>query len=444
MSPVHRALRRAHVVSLVVVLAALAAGACSRAFVRQPPPAAPAIGGEPLSAFYLVGDFGRPQQPFRDLVAALAYDADQLAALDLRTAPMILELGDNLYEEGIPHDLADPGATAEVDKLRAIAEGFAQVRYDGAQVPLVLIPGNHDYANNALVNEGNRGDISRWYFLEELGIAGAASWVHIPGDAAGYADAAALYDHLDGDPGAHAAFMAPATVPFLDRDVGIAAIDSELLLDLYAAGHDDLAAQYWERLEQALAEMRPSQWRLLATHHPPVTYGKHGAPSLGNWLFGQGWPQFPKGWQKALAAAMPLGIVTGVLIYPAALAISAAPPVSTAVLAGRKQDVGSTPYERYTAELLRIAAAHDVDAIFSGHDHNIQIIELGELDGFDDDTLLVISGAGSKNDPVRRGPGTAAYLSDYAWIRVTQYAGGLSFDVIDRRGRGRARYDLLR
>jgi len=443
MIPVAPALKRAHVAPLIFALVALAAGACSRLYVQQPP-AAPVLSGEPLSAFYLVGDFGRPQQPFRDLVGALASDAGELAKLDLRTGPMILELGDNLYEEGIPHELAAPGAAAEVDKLRAIAEGFAQVRYDGAQVPLVLIPGNHDYADNALVNEDNRGDISRWYFLDDLGISGAASWLHLPGDATPFADATALYEHLDGDPAAHTAFMAPAAVPFLDRDVGMVAIDSELLLDLYAAGHDDLAAQYWEQLEQTLADLPASSWRLLATHHPPVTYGKHGAPSLGTWLFGQGWPQFPKGWQKALAAAMPLGIVAGAVVYPAALVIAAAPSVSTAVLAGRKQDVGSTPYERYTAELLRIAAVADVDAIFSGHDHNIQIIELGDLEGFDDDTVLVISGAGSKNDPVRRGPGTVAYLSDYAWIRVTQYGGGLSFEVVDRRGRGRARYDLVR
>ena len=43
-------------------------------------------------------------------------------------------------------------------------------------------------------------------------------------------------------------------------------------------------------------------WVAIAAHHPPVTYGKHGRPSFGNWVFGQGWPQFPAAWPEAMAA----------------------------------------------------------------------------------------------------------------------------------------------
>jgi hypothetical protein len=311
-------------------------------------------------------------------------------------------------------------------------------------VPLVLIPGNHDYNDNALVNERNLGDISRWYFPAELGIEGASAWTHAPGDATGFADAAALYAHLDGDPAAHAAFMAPARVSQFGREIAVVAIDSELLLDLYAAGREDLTEPYWEGLERELAAAPTGAWRIIAAHHPPVTYGKHGAPALGNWVFGQGYPQFPGTIQKVLAFAMPLGIVAGIVVHPAALALSAAPPVSTAILAGRKQDVGSGPYERYTAEMLRIAAQYDVDVIVAGHDHNTQLIELAALEGYTDDTLLVITGAGSKVDPVRRGRGTVAFLSDYSFVRMTRYGNGLSFEIVDRRGRIPFRYDLSR
>ena len=62
----------------------------------------------------------------------------------------------------------------------------------------------------------------------------------------------------------------------------------------------------------------------------------------------------------------------------------------------------------------------------------------------DGDTLLVVTGAGSKVDPVRRGLGTVAYLSNYSWVRMTQYARGLSFEIIDRQGGSRYRYDLSR
>lgn len=429
-------------VLLTVLLAALS---CGRYYARPPADVGEAVEhGSPLSVVYLIGDFGRPAQPFRDLTAAMGRDVRNLPGDGLRTPPMILELGDNLYEDGLPRDLSAPGAAREVDKLRAIAAGFADLRFGASQVPLVLIPGNHDYANDALSRDGNLGDISRWYFLDELGIAGASSWQQVPGDAAAFADAAELGAHLEGDVAAHVEFMAPAPVPHLDRDLRIWAIDSELVLDLYDQGHDELAARYWDMLDRSLAGSSGVTWRFVAVHHPPVTYGKHGEPAFGNWVFGQGWPQFPRGWQKAVAVAAPLGIVLGVVAYPAAVVISAAGPVSTALTTGRKQDVGSDPYDRYAAELLRLVEKHDLDGVLAGHDHNTQLIELAEVEGFDGDSLLVITGAGSKVDPVRRGDGTVAHLSDYSFVRLTQYPGGLSFEIFDRTGEMRFRYDVAR
>jgi hypothetical protein len=428
----------------LLVVALLPAASCSRVYVQAPAGGQPIDADAPLSVVYLIGDFGRPEQPFQDLTAVLRRDVEALADLDLRTAPMILELGDNLYEDGLPRDLQQPGARGEVDKLRAIAAGFAGIRHGGSQVPLVLIPGNHDYADDALARNGNLGDISRWYFLEELGIEGAGAWTHVPGDAQRFSSAAQLYEHLDGDAAAHAEFMAASPVPHLDPDIHVFAIDSELLLDLYDDGHDELAAAYWEELERQLAAAPDREWRFVATHHPPVTYGKHGEPSFGNWVFGQGWPQFPSAWQKGLAMAVPLGIVAGVVVHPAALVLSVATPLSTALVTGRKQDVGSQAYDRYAAELLRIVDEGGVDGIFSGHDHNTQFIELAAVDDVVTEPLLVITGAGSKVDPVRRGPGTVAFLSDYSYVRLTHHAGGLSFEIIDRQGESRYRYDLAR
>ncbi len=408
------------------------------------------VGGVPtgetreLSAVYLIGDFGKPSEPFRALVAAISADAAVLDDQSPRSAPMILELGDNLYEDGLPHDLDLPGAQDEVDKLRALAVAFADVRYAGAQVPLVLIPGNHDYSNNALARKGNLGDISRWYFLDELGVVGAPAWTHVPGDPRRFANAAELFDHLDGDPAAHAEFMAPVRVPHTDEDIFMVAIDSELILDLYAEGHEELAAAYWRELDRVLAATPDGAWLMVAAHHPPVTYGKHGEQSFGNWVFGQGYPQFPHAWQKALAVSLPLGIVLGIVVNPAAVAIAAIPPLATVFTSGRKQDVGSETYDRYAAGLLDHAARHEVDVLVAGHDHNTQIIELAEIAGFTGDTLLVVTGAGAKVDPVRRGRGTVAYLSDYSWVRMAQYARGLSFEIIDRSGDTRYRYDVSR
>jgi hypothetical protein len=443
-SPRARRALLALALALPLVLACVA-GACTTIYV-QPPGTAPALDATLLSVVYLIGDFGRPAAPFEDLVAAIGADVDSLAAQSLRTPPFILELGDNLYEQGLPHDLDGPGAAGEVDKLRALAAGFAGVRRGGAQVPLVLVPGNHDYADNALELEGNRGDISRWYFLDELGIEGTATWTHLPGDASGFASAAALFAHIDGNPDAHARFMAPVAVPGTGPEIAVVALDSQLLLDLYATDNVALAAEYWGWLDEALDRAPPGAWLIIAAHHPPVSYGKHGRAALGNWIFGQGWPQFPTRTQKVLAALTPLAVVLGVVVHPAAAAIAAVPPLTTWFVTVRKQDLGSSAYQRYSAALLAATERHAVSVILSGHDHNTQIIDLGATGApaTEDAPLLVITGAGSKVDPVRRGPGTLAFLADYSWVRMSLHAGALSFEVRDRRGELRYRHVLRR
>ena len=430
--------------AVVAVVVSLVAVACSRLYVEAPAGGVAVPGGEPLSTVFLIGDFGRPGPPLEDLVDAISGDVTDAAEASRRTAPLILELGDNLYEEGLPRDLNAPGADAEVAKLRAIAAQFARISHGGRQVPVALIPGNHDYDDNALLTENNRGDISRWYFLDELGIDGASAWTHVPGDASRFDSSADLFAHLEGDPAARVSFMEPMPVPGLDAGLWVVALDSELILDLYAEGYEQLAADYWESLDRVLAASPAGSWLMIAAHHPPVTYGKHGPPSAGNWVFGQGWPQFPKAWQKALAFATPLGVVLGIVIHPAALALAVAPPLATVFASGRQQDVGSPVYDRYADELLRLAAVHDVDAVLAGHDHNTQIIELSAIDGFAGDTILVISGAGSKVDPVRRGAGTVAYLANYSYVRMIQYVGGVSFEIVDRQGGTRFRYGLSR
>ncbi len=428
----------------MAIVALTLLSACSRIYLEAAAGGVPHGDTRELSVTYLIGDFGRPGAAFRDLVAGIRADASSLEGIGLRTDPMILELGDNLYEEGLPHDLDLPGAQEEVDKLRELAAAFAEVRLAGGQVPVVLIPGNHDYSDNALELTDNLGDISRWYFLEELAIEGAQAWTQVPGSADGFRDAAALFAHLEGDPAARVDFMAPAAVPHTDREIHIVAIDSELVLDLHEAGHDDLVAAYWGAFDNELAAAPEGTWLMVAAHHPPITYGKHGEPSLGNWVFGQGYPQFPKAWQKALVAAWPVGIALGIVVHPVAAALVAVPPVTTALVTGRKQDMGSAPYDAYSAALLERVGRYGVDVVLAGHDHNTQIIELGKIDDLEAGALVVITGAGSKVDPVRRGDGTVAFLADYSWVRMAQFANGLSFDIVDRQGERRYRYELSR
>ena len=426
----------------VFVTAVISVAACSRVYVQEPAFSLKVSEGDVISTVFLIGDLGRPSAPLENLIDAISHDVSEATAQTPRSAPMILGLGDNLYEKGLPHDLEVPGAEAEVATLRAIGTQFARIQNKGHQVPLMLIPGNHDYNDDALAIRNNLGDISRWYFLEELAIDGADAWTHLPGDASRFGSAAELFDHLEGDPAARVEFMAPMPIPGFDPGLFVIAVDSELILDLYAQGYKDLAASYWQRLERVLLKAPDDAWLMIAAHHPPVTYGKHGKMSFGNWMFGQGWPQFPQVWQKALVATLPLGILLGVVVYPAALAIAAAPPLANSIVLGRKQDVGSDPYDQYAAEFLKLTAEYEVDAVVAGHDHSTQIIELSAIEGFSGDSLLVITGAGSDVGPVRRGPGTVAYLSNHSYVRVTQRTGGLIFEIIDQQGGTHYQYEV--
>ena len=426
----------------VFVVSVISVTACSRVYVQEPAFSLEVSAGDFISTVFLIGDLGRPSASLDNLIDAISHDVTEATAQTPRSAPIILGLGDNLYEKGLPHDLEVPGAEAEVATLRAIGTQFARIQNKGHQVPLMLIPGNHDYNDDALAIRNNRGDISRWYFLEELAIDGADAWTHLPGDASRFGSAAELFDHLEGDPAARVEFMEPMPIPGFDPGLFVIAVDSELILDLYAQGYKDLAASYWQRLEQVLLEAPDDAWLMIAAHHPPVTYGKHGRMSFGNWMFGQGWPQFPQVWQKALVSTLPLGILLGVVVYPAALAIAAAPPLATSLVSGRKQDVGSAPYDQYAAEFLKLTAEYDVDAVLAGHDHSTQIIELSAVEGFSGDSLLVITGAGSDVGPVRRGPGTVAYLSNHSYVRVTQHTGGLIFEIIDQQGRAHYQHEV--
>ncbi|MBO07015.1 MAG: hypothetical protein CL478_01875 [Acidobacteria bacterium] len=426
----------------VFVTLVISVVACAHVYVQEPVFRSNVSDGDVISTVFLIGDLGRPSLPLENLIDAINHDVTEAIAQTPRTAPIILGLGDNLYEKGLPHDLEAPGAEAEIATLRAIGTQFARIQNKGHQVPLMLIPGNHDYNDDALAIRNNLGDISRWYFLEELAIDGADAWTHLPGEASRFGSAAELFGHLEGDPAARVEFMAPMRIPGFDPGLVAIAVDSELVLDLYAQGYKDLAVAYWQRLEQALLAAPANAWLMIAAHHPPVTYGKHGRMSFGNWMFGPGWPQFPQVWQKALIATLPLGIVLGAVVYPTVLAIAAAPPLVTAIVSGRKQDVGSVPYDQYAAEFLKLAAEYEVDAVLAGHDHSTQIIELSSIDGFSGDSLLVITGAGSKVESVRRGPGTVAYLSDHSYVRMTQHAGGLIFEIIDQQGRVHYRYEM--
>lgn len=381
---------------------------------------------EPTSAtegvVYAFGDMGAPTPGLADVTAAMAKElAADHAGGHVKESPLLLGLGDNLYEVGLPRP--GTGDTAPIRRLGRIADLLARCRFGGRPAPLVLVPGNHDYGDRALPRDRDEGDITRWYYLDDLGIGGVSHWTMLPGERPKEAgDAAKLYERLYEAPERLSEFMRPRRIPHTPASLAIVAIDSQLLIDLFAAGRDDLAARYLEALDRELARAASARWRLVATHHPVESYGAHHVTMPARFLLGPGWRQFRSPWEVVLAIP-PLGTLATTVRWAIA----------------SNQDSHSSANRAYRKALLERLERHHAAVVLSGHDHNSQLIEL-DAPGGSRSILQVVSGVAAKLDPVTRGNGTLFYHSGYGYTRLAVHATHLEIAFKDRSGATLFRY----
>jgi hypothetical protein len=374
---------------------------------------------------YAFGDMGAPTPGLANVTAAMAKElAADHARGGLRESPLLLELGDNLYEAGLPRP--QTGDTAPIRRLGRIADLLAKCRFGERPAPLVLVPGNHDYAGQSLPRNREAGDITRWYYLDALGIGGVSHWTMLPGERPkDVPDAAKLYERLYGAPEERLAeFMRPRRIPHTPASLAIVAIDSQLLIDLFAAGREDLADRYLDALDSELARAASARWRIVATHHPLASYGGHNATVPARFLLGPGWPQFPTPWEAVLAIP-PLGTLATTVRWAVA----------------SNQDHHASANRAYRNGLLGRLERHRAALVLSGHDHNSQLIELDSSDG-SRPLLQVVSGAAAKVDPVTRGKGTLFYHSGHGYTRLAVHAAHLEIAFKDQSGATLFRYRL--
>ena len=135
---------------------------------------------------------------------------------------------------------------------------------------------------------------------------------------------------------------------------------------------------------------------MLASHHPPHTYGKHG------------------GYYKSKYYFFPLTQISNSLIIPlpfsGLIANLGRPFIS-------EQDTKHSLYNRYRSEIITLAKKHGNTAIASGHEHNLQFIEK-------DDIPIIISGSGSKKTEVALGDGSHFGIGNYGYSRIDIYNDG--------------------
>ncbi|HSH37704.1 MAG TPA: metallophosphoesterase, partial [Chthoniobacterales bacterium] len=283
----------------------------------------------------LIGDAGAPDPSGEPVLETLADWAS-----DIPSRTLVVFLGDNVYEEGVPAD-----ASAQRAALVRLDSQVDVLRRSGARG--LFIPGNHDWRSG------------------REGVVRQRDYVRSRAKRADLLPAA-------GSPG-------PITVDDL-AGVGLVVLDTELWLRASPTEKAELASE----LQRAVAAPR-SQPVIVVGHHPIATHGSHGG--FRDWRD----HLFPLGRVGALKstplAVLPLPVIGS--IYPLLL---------ESHVIRSKQSLDSTAYQEMIGA-IRLALAPRPPLIYAaGHDHNLQVLDgrkTATPDGARAADYLLISGFGS-------------------------------------------------
>lgn len=273
-------------------------------------------------------------------------------------------LGDNVYPKGI--ELTDEKKQKSMAILRAQFEQFRK-----NHIPVYFVPGNHDWDKSGPMGFEKMQAVNVFINEQHDSLLKV-----IPANAC---------------PG-------PYAVPVNDNIV-IIAMDSEWWLYPYDTHAASLGCscrtkdQVLTRLS-ALLDSNRNKLVIFATHHPFNSYGSHGGYySLKEHLF----PLTDL--NKYLYLPLPL---IGSL-YP--LYRKAFPP---------REDLENALYRDMRARVGSVLKMHPNIIHASGHEHTLQLIQ--------DSMLQLVSGAGCKFTPVKKGKGSvfAAAASGYVIADILQ------------------------
>ncbi len=118
--------------------------------------------------------------------------------------------------------------------------------------------------------------------------------------------------------------------------------------------------------------------------------------------------------------------------------VLALPPLGSLTTIGRwavfhRQDYHSEAQTTYREALLEVLLEEQVAVVLSGHDHNLQLLEIGR-EGETGSLIQVISGAAAVLDSVTRGPETLAYHGGSGFVRLFVRPGVIFIEMFDHRG----------
>lgn len=289
----------------------------------------------------LIGDAGQQEkdkQPELEL-------ARKLFPMDKKTT--VLYLGDNVYPQGLPSVYAD-----DYDKRRQVLDSQINL-VRGTKARAYFIPGNHDWAQGRAGGYQQVTNQSNYIVSQNL-----ENVQFIPFDVC---------------PG-------PEEIPLSDK-ITLVAIDSQWWLHQFEKSGVTYGCdiQTEDELLDALKDIinrNEDKILIFATHHPFVSYGRHG------------------GYYTIKQHIFPLTDLNPKLYIPLPV-IGSLYPISRGIF-GNIQDIRHPIYKNFSRSVDSILNQHPYCIRVSGHEHTLQLIKQSEK-------YYIVSGSGSKITPLAKG-----------------------------------------
>lgn len=284
-------------------------------------------------------------------------------------------LGDTVYPRGVPP--AGPKHAEERSRAEgALAAQLTAMTAGGAHA--VLIAGNHDWKYGE-AGVGRQAEMARQYAAD-----------------GGYN---VRFAPEPGDPG-------PVVIDVVP-DIRLIALDTQWWI------HGDHGraeeARFRDALSSAIYDAGDRRVVVLA-HHPIAAHGPHGGVYDLRKRLGAPVPSPIVGAVIGAAIGGVLSLAKGEFwplpfaLYGGALALYMPTDPNFSQLHGiasRGQDIHTPPYQHMLAAFRGVFATHRPFVYASGHEHVLEALDGGDMADY-----LLVSGAGSKNSPVKHGSGT--------------------------------------
>lgn len=294
----------------------------------------PTIKDSIIHTFYLVGDAGNLDQD--EAFQNINILKDSLSKASENST--LIFLGDNIYPAGMPKKENKERGLAEkkIDNQISLSKQF--------KGKTIFIPGNHDWYNNGIKGLKREED----YVIEKLG------------DKSAFAPRNGC----------------PIETRKINKKLTLILVDTEWVLANWDKNpginekcdiktREDFYTEFEDQVNK-----NQNKTIVVATHHPLITNGSHGGKYS---------------WEKQifpLENKFPLPILGSII------------NLTRATGGITHQDISNQNYKNLADRLKTLISGRKNVVVVSGHDHNLQYIEQGDI-------RQIVSGAGSKTESAK-------------------------------------------